>query len=229
MTDIETKTLALMEMKIDDKGEIEAEFATLDVIDHDKDIIRKGALKDGAKVIMSSYGHDAAYGNRPAGKGKVFIAGNKAGFRGKAFMSTTQGRETFEVLKEMGPDQEWSFGFRVLEWELPTDAERKQGALRVLTKLDAYEVSPVMLGAGIGTRTLSAKSADTAPVVVVDPVADPVVEPITEPVVESKAQLVRDLVAEIKAARANLAGLEAEQANAVAKEIFDRFRKNFKS
>ncbi len=227
MTDIDTKTIALTDMKVDDKGEIEAEFATLDVIDHDGDIIRKGALKDGAKVVMSSYGHDAAYGNRPAGKGKVYINGNKAGFRGKAFLSTTQGRETFEVLKEMGSDQEWSFGFRVLGWEVPTEAERKQGAMRVLTKLDAYEVSPVLLGAGIGTRTLTAKAAD--PAMVVEPVVETVIEPITEPVVDSKAQLVRDLAAELKAARSLCADLEREQANAVAKEIFDRFRKNFKA
>ncbi len=85
-----------------------------------------------------------------------------------------------------------------------------------------------MQGAGINTRTISAKSAEPvdAPT---EPIAEPKGEPIAEPVVETKAQMVRDLVAEIKAARANLAGLEAEQANAVAKEIFDRFRKNFKS
>ncbi len=225
---VEMKTISFIEVKDADKGEVEADFATLGVVDHEGDIIRAGAIKSGTKVIMSSYGHDAAYGNRPAGKGKVFIEGDKARFKGNVFMSTTQGRETFEVLKAMGPDQEWSFGFRVMGSEIPSEAERKQGALRVLTKLDTFEVSPVMQGAGINTRTVSAKNADPATPILADPVPDPIVEPIAEPVV-TKAQLVRDLAAEIKAARANLAGLEAEQANAVAKEIFDRFRKNFKS
>ncbi len=46
---------------------------------------------------------------------------------------------------------------------------------------------------------------------------------------ETKGQMVRDLIAELKAARKVVADLEAEEANATAKEIFDRFRKNFKS
>lgn len=139
------------------KGEVEAIFATLGVTDRDEDIIRKGAIPDGAKVVISSYGHDAVYGARPAGKGVIVINGNKAGVRGKIFLNTTDGRDTFEVLKEMGEDQEWSFGFRVLEWENPTEAERKSGARRALTKLDAFEVSPVMVAAGVGTRTTSVK------------------------------------------------------------------------
>jgi hypothetical protein len=75
------------------------------------------------------------------------------------FLATTDGRDTFECLKEMGSDQEWSFGFRILGAEVPSDDERKQGARRILTKLDAFEVSPVIVGAGVGTRTTAVKGA----------------------------------------------------------------------
>jgi hypothetical protein len=47
---------------------------------------------------------------------------------------------------------------------VPSDDERKQGARRILTKLDAFEVSPVIIGAGVGTRTLGVKAADVTAV-----------------------------------------------------------------
>lgn len=158
----EMKCFTSFEIKDAAKGEVEAVFATIGVTDHDQDVIRPGAIKHGAKVVVSSYGHDAVFGARPAGKGHIFIDGNKAGVRAKMFLNTTDGRDTFEVLKEMGADQEWSFGFVVLDEEAPTEAERKSGARRALTKLDSFEVSPVMRGAGIGTRTVAVKSAPQA-------------------------------------------------------------------
>ncbi len=231
--DAEWKGFASLEIKDAAKGEVEAVVATIGVIDHDEEIIRAGAIKSGSPVTMSGYGHDAAFGATPVGRGTLNIDGNRAVFRGRMFMSTQRGRETFDVLKEMGSNQEWSFGFHVTGAETPTDAERKAGARRVITKLDAFEVSPVLLGAGINTGTLGLKGAT----VETDPPLDPPLDPPMDPPVETpptdppdtKAQLVRDLVAELKVARETAARLETEQANAVAKEIFDRFRKNFKS
>jgi hypothetical protein len=101
-------------------------------------------------------------GELPAGKGKLFIDENKAVFRGNVFMGTQRGRDTLAVLKEMGSDQEWSFGFRVIGSEVPDEDWRKRGAERILTKLDCFEVSPVLIGAGVGTRTVSAKEAQDA-------------------------------------------------------------------
>lgn len=154
------KTFASFEIKDADKGEVEAVIATLGVVDRDEDVIRKDAIADGAKVTMSAWGHDAVFGNRPVGKGVLTVDGNRLKFAGRVFLTTDDGRDTFAVLKEMGADQEWSFGFRVLGSEVPSEAERKQGARRILTKLDAFEVSPVLVGAGVGTRTLGVKSAD---------------------------------------------------------------------
>lgn len=152
------KTFTGFEIKDAEKGEVEAIIATLGVVDHDGDIIAKDAVLSGAKVAMSDYGHTAVFGKRPVGKGTLSVEGNKLKFTGRLFMTTTDGRETFAVLKEMGADQEWSFGFETLGSEKPDEKQRGQGAFRIITKMDAFEVSPVIRGAGIATRTLAVKA-----------------------------------------------------------------------
>jgi phage head maturation protease len=160
---LELKSIVTFEVKDAEKGDVEAIIATLGVVDKDEDIIRKDAIPDGSKVSMSSYGHDAMFGDAPVGKGTIHVDGNKAVFTGRMFLATQRGRETFETLKEMGSDQQWSFGFRILGAEVPSEAEKRQGARRILTKLDAFEVSPVIVGAGVGTRTLAVKALDETP------------------------------------------------------------------
>jgi hypothetical protein len=162
--EIEVKRLGSLEIKNEEKGEIEAVIATLDVVDHDHDIIRPGAIPDGAKVKLSDYGHSVAFGAPPVGKGTLLTKGNKVVFQGRYFMTTERGAEAFRTMQELGPDdQEWSFGFTVSGAELPEDQDQKKGAWRVLTKLDSFEVSPVIRGAGIGTRTVSVKAAGANP------------------------------------------------------------------
>lgn len=112
---------------------------------------------------MSSYGHDVVFGSMPVGKGTISVVKDKAVFRGKLFLSTVRGQETFDVLKEMGSDQQWSFGFRIIGSEVPDEDMAKKGARRILTKLDAFEVSPVVIGAGVGTRTTTVKAAEPPP------------------------------------------------------------------
>jgi len=163
--DLKVKAIESFELKEESTGEVEAVIATLGVVDRDGEVIAKGAIKNGSKVKMSSYGHDIiggfmGSGALPVGKGAVFVEGDKVIFRGKVFLSTERGRETLAVLKELGSESEWSFGFRVLGTEVPDDAMRKLGADLILTKLDVFEVSPVVIGAGIGTQTVSAKEAD---------------------------------------------------------------------
>lgn len=57
-----------LEIKDAAKGEVEAVVATLGVIDKDGDIIRHRAVAAKSKVVVSDYGHSAAFGRRPAGK-----------------------------------------------------------------------------------------------------------------------------------------------------------------
>lgn len=172
---IEHKAFESFEIKDAEKGDVEACVATTGVVDRDGDIIAPGAIMDGTKVAMSSYGHDAVFGAMPVGKGALAVVGNKVMFKGRLFMNTQGGRETFNVLKEMGPDQEWSFGFHVMDAQSPSDAQMKQGCNRVLMKLGAFEVSPVIMGAGIGTGTTAVKQADGDPLAV-EPAAVPPVE-----------------------------------------------------
>lgn len=160
MSEIERKDLGALEVKDAEKGEVEAIIATLGVVDRDYEVITESAIKNGSKVTMSGYGHDAVFGATPVGKGALHIEKDKVVFRGKLFMGTARGKETLSVLKEMGSEQEWSFGFRVMGSEVPDEDWQKKGARRILTKLDAFEVSPVLIGAGIGTQTVAAKEAD---------------------------------------------------------------------
>lgn len=57
--------------------------------------------------------------------------------------------------------QEYSFGFDILEKSSSIDPTTKQEN-RVLVKLDTFETSPVLLGAGIETGTNSIKSKGEA-------------------------------------------------------------------
>jgi prohead serine protease len=154
---VDRKTLPGVVMKSADTGDVEAVIATLDVVDHDGDVIAGGAIREGAKVKLSTYGHDAVWGGMPVGKGSLQTSGNRVVFRGRYFLETQRGVETFRTIRAMGPDQPWSFAFRVVKAEDPGDEWRAKGARRRLTKLDAFEVSPVIIGAGVGTGTESMK------------------------------------------------------------------------
>jgi hypothetical protein len=162
------KAFGTLDIKDESKGEVEAVIAMLNTPDREGDVILPDAIKSGSRVILSSYGHNTVGslfgdgGQMPAGKGKIIIDENKAVFRGHTFMDMQIGRDTLSMLKHMGADQEWSFGFRVIGSEVPDEDWRKRGAERILTKLDCFEVSPVLIGAGVGTRTVLAKEAQDA-------------------------------------------------------------------
>jgi hypothetical protein len=225
--DVETKAVGVLEIKDEEKGEVEAIIATLDVVDRDGDIIRAGAIKSGATVKMSAYGHDAMWGETPVGKGTLHVEGDKAVFRGKVFLTTQRGREVFSVLKEMGTDQEWSFGFRVTGWELPDEKATGAGAHRVLTKLDAFEVSPVMRGAGVGTRTVAVKGEKPAEPPPADPPPTPTPEELaaaTKAEAEAKAAQER-ADAEAKAAADRLAAERKARAQAAIDDAQSTLRR----
>jgi hypothetical protein len=158
--ELEVKSLKSFEIKNEKKGEVEAVIVTLNVVDRDHDIVRPGAIPDGVRVKLSDYGHSVAFGAPPVGKGVLRTKGDKVVFQGHYFMDTERGAEAFRLMKSIGEDdQEWSFGFVVTGDELPAREERQKGAWRILTKLDSFEVSPVVRGAGVGTRTVSLKAA----------------------------------------------------------------------
>ncbi len=154
-----SRTKALKGLKITDadKGLVTAVFSTFNVKDHDGDVTLPGAFADGAEVRISAYNHKSWEGALPVGKATIHQDDDKAWFEGEFFLDTQAGSETFKVIKGLGDLQEYSYGFDVLEAEPGVhDGENVQ----VLKRVKVHEVSPVLLGAGIGTRTLAVKGRD---------------------------------------------------------------------
>ena len=156
--DTKTKTFLLKSLKADDdKGTIEAVFATLNVIDSDGDRILNGAIGD-QTVIMSGYGH-ASWGGGldglPIGKGRIFERGDEAIFEGKFFLNTFAGKETYATVKNIGNLQEWSFALPEVDRVLIEEGDDFYWDLK---RIVVNEVSPVLMGAGVNTRTLAVKA-----------------------------------------------------------------------
>ena len=149
------KSLARFEIKDADEGTVTAVFSTMNVIDSDGDVTRPGAFEDGAPVRISAYGHTSWLGELPVGKGTIRQTKTEAILDGQFFMDTTSGRDTFIVVKEMGSLGEWSYGYDPVEYSF---GEFEGQRVRFLDKLKVHEVSPVLLGAGVNTRTLVAKA-----------------------------------------------------------------------
>jgi hypothetical protein len=183
MTDeLTLKTFGALEVKDAEKGEVTAIVATLNAVDKDGDVILPGALPEGgAKVKMSGYAHDVVLKNAPpVGKGTITEEGDKLVFRGNFYMTTDRGRQAFLQAKEEGPDSEWSFGFpprTVKSAELTKDWKLK-GARRMIAGFLPREASPVFIGAGVDTGTVSVKAASDEPPSDPPPVAKPTDEDI---------------------------------------------------
>jgi phage head maturation protease len=153
----ETKQIHLKDASITESGIVKAVFATLGVVDHDGDIILSGSIPNGAPVRMSAYNHASWQYALPVGKGTISEVGNELIFDGQFFLDTTDGADTYKTVKGLGDLVEWSFGFDILEKDSMTDPATNQ-EVRRLKRLNVTEVSPVLLGAGINTRTLAVKS-----------------------------------------------------------------------
>lgn len=152
------KTFTGLTVKAADKGEVSAVFSTFNVKDHDGDVTLPGAITDGAQVVISAYGHRSHYGALPAGKGIIRTTDTEAILEGQFFMNTAHGRDTFEVVKELGEQQEWSYSLHDVKSHY---GEFDGEPANFLEYIRIKEVSPVLLGAGINTRTLGTKGADS--------------------------------------------------------------------
>lgn len=149
------KQLSNVEIKSEDRGEFSAVFSTFNVVDSDGDVTHPGAFEDGAECLISSYGHQSWQGALPVGKGRIRQTKSEAVCDGQFFMDTTHGRDTFAVVKALGGSQQWSYGFDILDSE---DGQFDGRKARFLKRLQVHEVSPVLIGAGVNTRTLAVKS-----------------------------------------------------------------------
>jgi HK97 family phage prohead protease len=136
-------------------GEFQAVFSTFNVIDKDGDVTLPGAFEDGQKVRISYWGH--RWSDLPVGKGEIHADETKAWVDGKFFLDTEAGLETYKTVKNLEDLQEWSYGFDVIEADLGKYEEQD---VTFLKRLTVHEVSPVLLGAGIGTGTTLIKGKE---------------------------------------------------------------------
>ena len=148
-----------IEFKLSEAGEVTVAFSRFNVVDSDEDVTFAGSMPVGKAVPMSAYGHTSWDGALPTGKGVISESGDLGVFEGGFFMETDQGRNAYNTVKAMADIQEWSYGYAVLEGG-PGMFEGKR--VRELRKLDVFEVSPVLKGAGVGTGTLAIKSGAPA-------------------------------------------------------------------
>jgi len=142
-----------LELKAGDAGAFEAVFARLQVVDHDNDVTLPGAFRPGQHVGIEPWNHA---GGLPVGRGQIYADSQEARVKGRFFLDTAGGRETYATLKELGSMAEWSYTFRILDAERGTFQGRP---VRFLKSLDVVGVGPVARGAGIQTRTVAIKGA----------------------------------------------------------------------
>jgi hypothetical protein len=150
------KTITGVTVKDAEKGTIEAVFSTFNVLDKDGDVTVPGAIKDGTKVVISAYGHASWGGALPVGKGVIRTTDTEAIIRGQFFMDTTHGSDTFKTVAALAEtDQgEWSYSLRNVTAKA---GEFNGEPANFLESIEVNEVSPVLIGSGVNTRTLSAK------------------------------------------------------------------------
>lgn len=148
----------------DEKGKVEAVFSVFNNVDTDGDVVLPGSIKSGFKdnQVPMVFAHKW---DQPIGKGVITSDDSKATFTGSFFMETEAGREAYNLAKEMGDLQEWSFGFRINDYEsgkFKKDGMEEEIDVRYLKDLEVFEVSPVLVGANRETYTLAIKSGEEA-------------------------------------------------------------------
>lgn len=144
-------------------GQVEAVFATLNVVDADGDVILPGAIKDGTQVVISAFLHESWKGKLPVGRGTIHEVGDELVVKAQFFMDTTHGLDTFNTVKGLAGDPaadldnlgEWSFSLQQVESASGTWEGVKANVISAIRQVK--EVSPVLIGAGVNTRTLAVK------------------------------------------------------------------------
>lgn len=157
---------SLFKAASDDKpeGYIKAVFATLDVTDKHGDVLLPGSVgKQFTDFYPWNHGLKFGFmgptqsGTEPIGQGKVYEEGNKAIFEGHLYMDIQKAADTYKLLKHRKRKQQYSMHLRNIKY---IRGNRDGKDVYLIKKFRVGEVSPVGVGAGIGTRTLSLKSLE---------------------------------------------------------------------
>ncbi len=132
-------------------------FATLDVVDKDGDVTIPGAFGNQTAKLVGA--HD--WSQPSIGLAKVSEDGTDAVADIQFNLQMEAAKNWWQSLKfnfDNGINQEFSYGFDILKESFQ---ERDGRQVRVLEKLKVHEISPVMVGAGVGTRIQTMKSGRT--------------------------------------------------------------------
>lgn len=211
------KAFVPAEFKLSESGQITLAFAQLGVIDRDKDVTLPGAIptKD---VPMSAYQHTSWDGALPPGRGTVKEADGWGVFTGTFFMDTDHGRNTYHTVKALADLQEWSYGYVPLPNGGAAKGTHDGQQVRFLKAMDIFEVSPVLVGAGIGTHVLDMKSL--AARLAASP-TDRVVPPASATFADHTARVLDDVAAMVKRA-GDLHALRAKEGRVLSTANRDR-------
>lgn len=155
-----TKSVTIKAMDEAGKGLIQ--LATLSAVDHDGDTYMPGAFswKEGGHQWCSILpAHHR--GKVPLGKARVFEDGDAALAETHFNLDIPEARSWHSAimfdLAQGKSVQEYSYGFDLLDFEYQ---QRGDDRVRIFKRVDVHEISPVLKGAGVGTRTISMKSAE---------------------------------------------------------------------
>lgn len=148
--------------KMDEEGTGLARIAQLSAVDSDGDTYAAGAFswkEGGGQWVQILPAHDRRA--MPLGKAWVFEQDGWAMAQLNLNLDTQAGKDWHATLKfdlaKGQPVQEWSYGFQVLDADYQLRGDQR---VQVLKRLDVDEISPVIRGAGVGTGTVSIKSAE---------------------------------------------------------------------
>lgn len=155
---------ALTEEKLN-KGELDIVFATMGVWDKDGDLALPGFY--GEQDIAFLPTHD--WSHVPLGKGRTYEQGNEARAKIRMNLEIQAAKDWLSAIKfdlaNGKPIQEYSYGFKTLEGGTEMGEQLGRRGRILKPREDGtpgskiWEISPVLVGAGEKTRTLSAKAA----------------------------------------------------------------------
>lgn len=137
---METKNFGFEIKELTDEGVIEGYAAVFNNVDHGGDKILPGAFSEGltkaagtGRRVKMLWNHDP---HQPIGVWETLTEdGNGLLGKGRLVMEVPKARETHALMKA-GVVDSLSIGYRMVDG-------KKDGGVRLLTKLDLYEVSPV--------------------------------------------------------------------------------------
>ncbi len=158
---LKVKSLTGAKLKaLDEEGRGVAIIATLGVIDKDGDVTLPGAF--GEQTVKMVPAHD--WKHVPLGKATIKEVGDEAVAEFGLNLEIQSARDWHSAMKqdlESPPSLiEWSYGFLAEEFSFGPFEEQN---VRFLSAVKVHEISPVMIGAGVNTRTVALKQGEERP------------------------------------------------------------------